>query len=132
MSGNKIVIEDEETGFIIEIINLHDCKRDCFYVGRGSSLGNPFSHKSSKYEVFQVSNRDEAIREYDKWIHEQIKYNTPQSRSLNECVQKLLFDKKIVLGCYCVPLPCHSEVLAKIILEMAKDFIKKRELFTSD
>ena len=132
MSGKNCIIEDKETGFIIEVINLHDRKRESIYVGRGSSLGNPFSHKSSKYEVFQVSSRDEAIKEYEKWIHEQIKYNTPQSKAINECVQKLVSDKKIVLGCYCVPLKCHAEILAKIILEMAKDFIKKRELFTFD
>ena len=77
----------------IQIVNIHDFKGDHVYVGRGSPLGNPFSHRLSKFEVCKVANRSEAI----------------------EKMAKLVTDNKIVLGCFCVPQKCHAEVIAEVL-----------------
>jgi hypothetical protein len=107
--------------FKIEIVNVHEFKGDHVYVGRGSPLGNPFSNRSSNFETVKVSSRDEAIDQYRIWLKEQLKFNTPQTRAIAECVAKLVANKKIVLGCFCTPLRCHAEVIAEFLaIEMDK------------
>lgn len=99
----------------IQIVNIHDFKGDHVYVGRGSPLGNPFSHRLSKFEVYKVATRSEAIEKYRTWLDEQLQFDTPQSRAIMECMAKLVADNKIVLGCFCVPQKCHAEVIAEVL-----------------
>ena len=67
------------------------------YIGRPSSFGNPF-----------VVGRDGTwavvIERYRDWLLSQ-----PE---LVKRVQHELAGK--ILGCWCAPLPCHGDVLAKI------------------
>lgn len=75
------------------------------YIGRGSKFGNPFTHLTHLGgSLIIVDSREEAIRRYDEWIHQQ-----PE---LIEAAKKELKGKNLV--CYCAPLPCHGEVLLKI------------------
>lgn len=77
------------------------CKRSKFdiYIGRPSKWGNPF-------EIGRDGDRDEVIRKYDDWIRQQPEL----MNSIHE-----LDDK--ILACWCAPLPCHGEILIKIIKE---------------
>lgn len=108
----------------VEVINLgfdSAKKKGVFYIGRGSPLGNPWSHKRSKYSVHKVATREEAIAQYAAWIKERLNQpSSPQSHAIDECAKRLAIDGVLVLGCYCKPLPCHGDVLAPIILERAK------------
>ena len=82
------------------------CKRDRHdvYVGRPTIYGNPFSHLESTAAKFKVASREEAIEKYEEWLRAR--------PSLMRLVRQELKGK--VLGCWCVPKPCHGEVLARV------------------
>ena len=90
------------------------CRRNQFdvYIGRDNpalglrdmGFGNPFSHKAVSSAQFRVATRQEAIERFDAWILTQPK--------LLERIKRELKGK--ILGCWCTPLACHGEVLARI------------------
>lgn len=81
---------------MIKIVNLNNEPYDV-YIGRGSKWGNPF-------KIGPDGTRLQVIEKYEKWIENQ----PGLLASLHE-----LDDK--ILGCYCSPLPCHGDVLKKIV-----------------
>jgi len=70
------------------------------YVGRPSLYGNLFREGVD-------GNRTEVIRLFEDWLLRQ-----PE---LLEDVRTNLRGK--ILGCWCAPLPCHADVLARIANE---------------
>lgn len=87
-----------------------NCRRAPYdvYIGRPSPFGNPFSHlPSSAFAQYRVPTRDAAIREFERWL-----YTQPE---LIARVKRELRGK--VLGCYCAPLACHGDLLARIANE---------------
>lgn len=65
------------------------------YIGRPSKWGNPFV-------IGRDGDRAEVIAKFDAWLDTQ-----PQLlAALPELHGK-------VLGCFCAPLPCHGDVLAR-------------------
>ena len=107
----------------VELINisLSDLDKDKYvYIGRGSVLGNPWSHKKSKYKTKWVPTREESIEKFREWIISRMSPSYPQYRAIEECVKRILSEKTLILGCFCAPLPCHGEVIAELILERAK------------
>jgi len=110
----------------VEVINIREFKppeEEYVYIGRGSPLGNKWTHMKTSKADFVVSTRDESIRQYELWILERIKYRNPQSTAIHECTLRLVRDGHLKLGCFCVPLACHGEVLAEIIMKKAKDHL---------
>lgn len=88
------------------------CKRLPYdvYIGRPSEWGNPFSHLERSAAAFRVGTREDAIREYEKWLRAQPELMARARREL----------RGKVLGCYCKPLPCHGDVLARIANSRAR------------
>lgn len=82
------------------------CKKAPYdvYVGRPSDFGNPFSHKDGTLAEHRVATREEAISRYEAWLMAQ--------PALVERVKRELRGK--VLACWCAPLPCHADVLARV------------------
>ena len=78
------------------------CEKDEYdvYIGRPSKWGNPF-------EIDKDGTREEVIQKYKLWIKEQ----PHLLNSLDE-----LKGKRI--ACWCVPLACHGDVLAKMADEI--------------
>lgn len=74
------------------------CKHQPFdvYIGRPSKWGNP-------YIIGKDGTREEVIKKYSRYI----KRKPDLMSALYELKDK-------VLGCYCHPLPCHGDVLAKL------------------
>jgi hypothetical protein len=95
----KLRVEPALSQFVVH------CKRAPFdvYVGRPSKWGNLFSHQRGTLALFRVATRAEAISAYEIWIQTQPELMT----ALPELRGK-------VLGCWCAPLPCHAEVLARL------------------
>jgi hypothetical protein len=83
------------------VVNVRHDEFD-IYCGRGSVLGNPFSHIPG-YGDYQVASRDEAIRRHREWF-------LAQPRLIVE-VLKL---RGMRLGCFCKPLTCHCDVYAEV------------------
>ena len=70
------------------------------YIGRGSLFGNPF-------KVGVDGSRTEVIQKYRVWIKKQ-----------PYILSKLYELKGKVLGCHCSPLPCHGDILVKLLEEL--------------
>lgn len=93
----------------IQILNQRT-KPQGEYIGRPTPLGNPFSVE--KY------GRDQAISMYKTWLANNIR--TPAVR--NEIIRLARIYKEkgtLNLICWCHPLPCHGEVVAKAIQHFA-------------
>jgi len=72
-------------------------------ITRPSKWGNPFSHHASSSARWRVRSREEAIACYERWLPEQPELMA----ALPELCGK-------VLGCVCMPYPCHGVVLARL------------------
>jgi hypothetical protein len=94
------------------VINLHDTEAvrraaaegRYVMVYRPTIYGNPFSHAKGTLAKFKVATREEAIRRYEPWLRAQ--------PDLVALVRRELRGK--VLGCWCKPLDCHADILARI------------------
>jgi len=78
-----------------------------FYVGRGqgSVLGNPFV-------IGRDGNRDEVIAKYQDWLG-------TTDAALKELmrIRDASLGQDIELECWCAPLPCHADVIKRVIEE---------------
>jgi hypothetical protein len=77
------------------------------YIGRPSIWGNPFSHKEGTLARFKVNTREDAVATYAEWILTQ-----------PELMSKISLLKGKILGCWCKPLACHGDILAKMANEL--------------
>lgn len=66
------------------------------YIGRGSKWGNPF-------RITPTRTREQSISMYNDYLHTR----PDLMDALPELVGK-------VLVCYCKPLPCHGDTLARM------------------
>jgi len=85
------------------------------YCGRGSVLGNPFSHKEGTKAKFVMESRDEAVEAYRGYFKEQMETN---SAFLNEMrrIYRIARKQEVNLICYCAPLRCHCDVIRGFML----------------
>ena len=91
------------------------------YVGRaiasldleGSVLGNPF-----RIEEDSIEERRGVIAQYKLWFDEQRKDPASLvSIELARLTAIVRSGERLVLSCWCAPLPCHAEVIRDAILE---------------
>jgi hypothetical protein len=81
-----------------------------FYCGRPSPMGNPF-HMSS-------NTREEAIEKFKPWLKEKLKdKKSKQYLELQKMKQSHKDFGVINLWCWCDPLPCHCNVIKKILVK---------------
>ena len=81
------------------LVRVVHCKRSRFdvYIGRPGPWGNPF-------RIGEDGSRDEVIARYETWLASQPGL---VARARRELAGK-------VLGCWCAPLACHGDVLARV------------------
>jgi len=83
----------------MRVVNIRQEEYDV-YIGRPSKWGNP-------HVIGRDGTREEVIARYENYI-----LGRPDLlHDLSE-----LKDKR--LGCYCSPLPCHGDVLARLVETM--------------
>ena len=89
------------------------------YIGRGSPLGNPFTHQVGTKAQFITNTRENAVSSYRVWLDQQIQGGN--TVVINELIRLCLLASEgpINLICYCAPKACHGDVLKEII-ESAK------------
>lgn len=71
-------------------------------IDRTTIWGNLYSHLPQSTARWKVATRDEAIARYDAWLDTQ-----------PELLAKLPLLVGKLLGCHCLPKPCHGLVLAR-------------------
>ena len=87
---------------MVEVVNIRHAAYDIL-IARPSKWGNPF-------QIGRDGNREQVIRMYE--IH--VRRRPDLIAALPELVGKRL-------GCYCKPLPCHGDVLVKLLQEVFLD-----------
>lgn len=73
------------------------------YVGRPTKWGNPFSHLPRTAAKHVVKSRAEAVRAYNKWIHQ------PEQSQLRADMRRELKGKDLI--CWCAPYACHADII---------------------
>lgn len=115
---------------MIYIVNRYKHKptENDFYIGRGSVLGNPYTHRDLNRTIaqFQCKTREEAIDRYRTYITDLIKNEDfSVRRELRAIVQAAIAGKDVYLVCYCKPKTCHGDILREIIEKIVENKIKK-------
>ncbi len=77
------------------------------YIGRGTSLGNPF-------HIGKDGDRANVIRKYRLWLMSQTD-DSPAMRMLVSLAEKHKEDGILYLSCWCAPLACHGDVVAEAV-----------------
>ena len=99
-----MMIEGEE----LRVVNIRTGARYDVYIGRPSKWGNPYSHLGHfTGRLNWCATREEAISRYEEYV-----------RSNSALMDSLYELKNMVLGCHCHPLPCHGDVLVKLVDEI--------------
>lgn len=83
------------------------------YIGRPSPLGNPFI-------LGRDGGRAEVIARYRTWLQEQLAVGP--GNPVHTALQRLLAAaerRPLRLVCWCAPLPCHGDVIAELLRELA-------------
>lgn len=104
---------------MIRVKNKHKSKpeKNDIYIGRGSVLGNPFTHfdlDKTKAE-FHCESREESIYFYEKYITFKIEINDPEICRELDRIYYLALKQDVNLVCYCKPKSCHGDIIKKII-----------------
>jgi hypothetical protein len=98
-----------------------------FYIGRGSTLGNPYTSKDldKTKALFQADNREDAINKYKSYLIDKIdKGNNIVCDMLNEIYLSAL-KGDVNLVCYCKPKKCHGDIIRDIIIaKLIKHYMK--------
>jgi len=92
---------------------------------RGSILGNPYTHLplSKTKAVFHVGSRDEAVERYSSYFDLQYGRDESFTEIIDEMYEKYKNGEDIYLECYCHPLKCHGDIIAK---KLQKRLLKER------
>lgn len=87
------------------------------YIGRGSPLGNPFSHlPSTSHPTKHCVSREDAVDSFRFHLVERLSAGDVAIRgALNEIFRAAQIGP-VNLICYCAPAKCHGEVIREVIL----------------
>lgn len=104
----------------IETHNKND-----FYIGRGSVLGNPYSHiKDRKTKaIYEAKDRDDAIDKYSHYFDLMYGSNKAFTQAIDEIYEVYKSGDDVFLGCFCKPLRCHGDVIKE---KLEKRLLKER------
>lgn len=100
----------------VQVVNRHTYvgPRDASYVyiGRGTPLGNNWSHVSGTQAQFHVATREIAIDQYRHWLWNEIQSaKGPVVNALNQLKERATQGEKLNLACSCHPEACHGDVV---------------------
>lgn len=103
-------------------IHVYNKKNEChtgkynFPIYRGkSALANPYTHiKDRKTKaMYVVKDRDTAIETYDNYFDIMYGSSIEFTREVDMIYEAYKSGKDVYLECYCAPLPCHGNIIAK-------------------
>lgn len=98
------------------------------YCGRGSILGNPYTHIKDKKTkaLFVVSNREEAIDNYSHYFDVMYGSNVDFTNAIDSIYEKYKRGEDVYLSCYCKPQSCHCDIIVKKLTQrLVRERLKK-------
>ena len=108
----------------------HTSNPNNFYIGRGSPLGNPFTHNGvrSVFKTFAFKTREQAIDAYDKYFDKMYGTDEAFTKAFDEIYEHYKNGEDIYLQCFCKPLPCHGDIIAdKLQKKLIKEKMQERK-----
>ena len=98
------------------VVNVRVGERFDVYVGRGRGgvFGNPIVIGRRCCVCGETHGREGVVRCYEVWLRKRVSVD----REFREKVKAL---KGKVLGCWCAPLACHGDVLARVCDELNRN-----------
>ena len=94
----------------------HTSTKHDFYIGRGSGLGNPWTHLDSKYPTFKTVTREEAVNKFKDYFYEQIQLEDSELKNnLEEIINLHKKHGEVNLVCFCKPKACHGDIIAEYL-----------------
>ena len=108
-----------------------------FYCGRGSVLGNPYTHIKDKETKakYVVATRDEAIDKYARYFDIMYGSNVKFTEAVDEIYKHYKNGEDVYLGCYCHPQRCHCDIIVdrlrkKLMKEKLSKITGKRSIIS--
>ena len=100
----------------VAVVNRHTYSgpRDnsYIYIGRGTPLGNQWSHTPGTAAAHKVETREDAVSKFHEWLSSQIdKGEGPVFRAIQQIKERVAIGEEIKLACSCVPQLCHGDVI---------------------
>ena len=119
----------------VEVVNRHHYSgaqdNSYSYIGRGTPLGNNWSHVSHTTAQFRVATREQAVDQYRHWLWQEIQRGTgPAFTTLSKLTERAIKGEKVVLSCSCKPDLCHGDVVKGAIEHLAQRY-REQELAKS-
>lgn len=109
-----------------------------YYIGRGSILGNPYTHKplQGTMAIYHTRNREEAIERYSGYFDLMYERDADFKAVVDDIYEKYKSGEDIYFGCYCKPEPCHGDIIVQKLqkrllkekIREAKELRKKNEM----
>jgi len=84
---------------MIEVVNKHNFSGQGEYIGRPSTLGNPYT-----------GNRTQIIAKYKIWLWKEVKQKGGVYKELLR-LKTIAESGDLYLICWCKPKPCHGDVV---------------------
>jgi len=103
----------------ITVINKHHGTNEAKigeYIGRGSPLGNPFSHQEKTAAPHKTDTREESVYRYKVWLQFNIQWGEPSIIAELNRLHAIAQDRPLNLVCFCAPKACHGDVIREIII----------------
>ena len=111
---------------MIKVVNKKWYKGKGEYIGRPSVLGNPFSHRPSKFKVKLVPDATTAVSSYWSWLRNEYKQGGKVKDELLRLAKLYKETGELTLICHCkqneedLATPCHGDVI-KYAIERITD-----------
>lgn len=105
---------------MINVVNKRTFKGEHgFYIGRGSVLGNPFTHKQGTKADFVVDSVQEAINKYEVMLVSKVENKDKTvCGELNRLYKYYKQHGELNLICYCKwngTEPCHGDIIKSLL-----------------
>lgn len=105
----------------ISVKNKHKSKPEPndIYIGRGSPLGNPFTHLDldNTKAQYRCETRDQAIENYEAYLTDKIKENDRRVCDELNRIYLAACSGNVNLVCFCKPKSCHGDIIKRIVEE---------------
>jgi hypothetical protein len=104
----------------------HSSSPNNYPIFRGKSvLANPFTDKklSKTLAIYQAKDRDDAIKKYSTYFDTMYGHNESFTSVVDEIYEKYKNGEDVYLECFCKPLPCHGDIIAR---KLEKRLLKEK------
>lgn len=119
------------------MIYCYNCKtedytshKNNFYIGRGSILGNPYTHDGKKSSLARLSfkTREEAIDAYKLYFNAMYEQNIEFKLTVDNIYELYKNGEDVYLQCFCKPLACHGDYIKEVLEKrLIKEKMKEKK-----